>query len=127
MLRDARTFDTGNEDARDGCAMRRSPLSDHNTSALWWRKEALKVIFDEDDVQSCEKKKEKKERKKGKKGRKERKKRGKRGKNSGKGKGIEEKELTKRQQRLAGDTRSGLEKRRVLFHSRSRNKGLGKL
>ena len=75
----------------------------------------------------AKKKKGKKERKKGKKGRKERKKRGKRGKNSGKGKGIEEKELTKRQQRLAGDTRSGLEKRRVLFHSRSRNKGLGKL
>ena len=43
--------------------MRRSPLSDHNTSALWWRKEALKVIFDEDDVQSCEKKKGKKEKK----------------------------------------------------------------
>lgn len=81
MLRDARTFDTGNEDARDGCAMRHSPLSDHNTSALWWRKEALKVIFDEGCSELQKKKKEKR-----KKERKERKKRGKREKNK-RGKG----------------------------------------
>lgn len=65
--------------------MRHSPLSDHNTSALWWRKEALKVIFDEgcSELQKKKKEKRKKERKERKKVEKEKRIKGERDRREG--------------------------------------------
>lgn len=108
------------------CAIRRCPIIIPR-----WGKEALKVIFGEGCSEIREKEEEEREEERGEKEERknvEKERRIKKKEGRGGGRGIEEKELTKRQQRLAGDTRSGLEKRRrVLFHSRSRNKGLGKL